>query len=95
MSNKCEGTCCAEEFGGHEREGREVYVEGPDGKDWGRFVYCDEAIASDRSRGFVVRDDSAVGRRLSGLIQSDAMYRRFKYSRLYRLLGGAWGYDPE
>jgi len=31
--------------------------------------------------------------RLRRMVTNDQMYRRFKYSRLYRLLGGAWGFD--
>jgi hypothetical protein len=54
---KCVGACetCSD---GHLGVVRHVRVSGgaswPTGYDWGLFMYCEQAIDTDRSRGFVV-----------------------------------------
>lgn len=51
----CEGGCCMD---GNARSGVRVHVTGKDGREWGEFTYCAEAIKSDRDHGFTVSEVS-------------------------------------
>jgi len=51
----CDGGC-----GLHVGRCRIVHVVDSDaGKDWGRFLYCENAVEEDRSRGFAVEEEVA------------------------------------
>lgn len=48
---KCQGDCMS-----HVGDVRVCHTANAD-KDWGLFSYCDEAIETDRQRGFTVTED--------------------------------------
>lgn len=60
LEMRCEGSCDKSSPRGHQGDPKIVRVTGGStfitSRDWGKFVYCDEAIRIDRANGFVVTE---------------------------------------